>query len=75
VGFHVRCNDDQPVPDGHEVDAAQFFNREELLALNPVLELSRQIGLAVLASPGKELVETDIPGRSDPTYKAYMIPA
>jgi len=75
VGFHVRCDDGEPVPDGHEVDAAQFFNRDELLALNPVLELSRQIGLVVLAAaaPGVELVETDIPGRSDATYKAYLI--
>lgn len=75
VGFRVRCDDGEPVPDGHEVDGARFFNREELLALNPVMELSRQIGLAVLASPGVELVETDIPGRSDATYKAYMIQA
>jgi len=72
VGFRVEAQG-EPVPDGHEVDAAQFFNREELLALNPVMELSRQIGLAVLAAPGVELVETDIPGRSDATYKAYIV--
>jgi len=72
VGFRVEA-EGEPVPDDHEVDAAQFFNREELLALNPVMELSRQIGLAVLAAPGVELVETDIPGRSDSTYKAYVI--
>jgi hypothetical protein len=61
------------VPDYHEVDAAQFFGREELLALDPVMELSRQIALAVLAAPGAELVETDIPGKSSPAYKAYMV--
>lgn len=72
VGFRIRC-DGEPRPDHHEVDAAQFFNREELLTLNPMMELSRQIGLAVLASPGVELVETNIPGRSDATYKAYLI--
>jgi ADP-ribose pyrophosphatase YjhB (NUDIX family) len=72
VGFRVRCDGGEPVPDDHEVDAAQFFSREELLVLNPVMELSRQIGLAVLASPGVELVETDIPGRSDSSYKAYI---
>ncbi len=72
VGFRIEAEGD-PVPDGHEVDAAQFFNREELLVLNPVMELSRQIGLAVLAAPGVELVETDIPGRSDQTYKAYLV--
>ena len=74
VGFRVEARGD-PTPDGHEVDAAQFFNREELLALNPVMELSRQIGLAVLAAPGVELAETEIPGRSDHTYKAYMVRA
>ena len=72
VGFRIEAGG-EPVPDGHEVDAAQFFNREELLALNPVMELSRQIGLAVLAAPGIELDETDIPGRSDQTYKAYLV--
>jgi len=72
VGFHIRCDGSEPVPDGYEVDAAQFFNREELLALDPVMELSRQIALAVLAAPGVELVEMDIPGRSDLTYKAYI---
>ncbi len=75
VGFRVRCDEGEPVPDGHEVDGAQFFNREELLALDPVMELSRQIGMLVLAAPGVELVETHIPGRSDATYKAYMIKA
>ena len=73
VGFRVCCDEGEPVPDGHEVDGAQFFNREELLALNPVMELSRQIGLAVLAAPGVELIEMDIPGRSDSTYKAYIV--
>jgi ADP-ribose pyrophosphatase YjhB (NUDIX family) len=75
VGFRVCCDEGEPQPDGHEVDAAQFFNRDELLALNPIMELSRQIGLAVLASPGMELVETDIPGRSDSRYKAYIVKA
>ena len=75
VGFRIRCDSGEPVPDYHEVDAAQFFGREELLALDPVMELSRQIGMAVLAAPGVELVETHIPGRSDATYKAYMIKA
>jgi ADP-ribose pyrophosphatase YjhB (NUDIX family) len=73
VSFHVRCDGSEPVPDGYEVDAAQFFNREELLALNPVMELSRQIALAVLAAPGVELVEADIPGRTGPAYKAYLV--
>jgi ADP-ribose pyrophosphatase YjhB (NUDIX family) len=73
VAFRVRCDSGEPEPDDHEVDAAKFFNREELLALDPVMELSRQIALAVLAAPGVELVETDIPGRSSPTYKAYLI--
>ena len=73
VSFHIWCDGSEPVPDGYEVDAAQFFDREELLALNPVMELSRQIALAVLAAPGVELVETDIPGRSDLTYKAYTV--
>ena len=74
VGFRVEARG-EPVPDGHEVDAAQFFSREELGNLNPVMELSRQIGLAVLAAaaPGVELVETNIPRRSDSTYKAYMV--
>jgi 8-oxo-dGTP diphosphatase len=72
VSFRVEAQGD-PVPDGYEVDAAQFFNREELLALNPVMELSRQIALAVLDAPGVELVKTDIPGRSGPAYKAYLV--
>lgn len=72
VGFRIEAKG-EPMPDGHEVDAAQFFNREELLALNPVMELSRQIGLAVLAAPGVELAETEIPGRSDQTYKDYIV--
>jgi hypothetical protein len=69
VGFRFRCEEGKTQPDGHEVDAAQFFNREELLALNPVMDLSRQSALAVLAASGVELVETDIPGRSALKYK------
>jgi hypothetical protein len=63
------------VPDGSEVDAAQFFGREELLVLEPVMELSRRVALAVLAAPAVELVETEIPGHSSSTYKAYTIKA
>jgi ADP-ribose pyrophosphatase YjhB (NUDIX family) len=73
VGFRIQCDEGEPVPDGHEVDAAQFFRRGELLTLNPVMELSRQIALAVLAAPNVELVETNVPGRSDQTYKAYIV--
>ena len=73
VGFRIRCEAGEPVPDDHEVDAAQFFGREELLTLNPVMELSRQIALAILAAPGVELAETDIPGKSGPAYKAYIV--
>jgi ADP-ribose pyrophosphatase YjhB (NUDIX family) len=74
VGFRVAA-EGEPTPDNYEVDAARFFNREELLTLDPVMELSRQVGLAVLAAaaPGVGLVETDIPGRSDSTYKAYIV--
>ena len=61
VRFCVRCDEGEPVPDGYEVDAARFFDREELLALNPVMGFSRQIGLAVLAAPGVGLVETGTP--------------
>jgi ADP-ribose pyrophosphatase YjhB (NUDIX family) len=73
VSFRIRCDADEPVPDGREVDAAQFFDREELLALSPVMELSRQIALAALAAPGVELVESDVPGKSGPAYKAYLV--
>jgi ADP-ribose pyrophosphatase YjhB (NUDIX family) len=73
VSFRIRCDESEPVPDGYEVDAAQFFDRQELLALSPVMELSQQIALAVLAAPGMELIETDIPGRSSPAYKAYLV--
>ncbi len=72
VGFRIRCDSGEPLPDHHEVDAAQFFGRQELLTLDPVMELSRQIALEVLAAPGVELVETDIPGKSGPAYKAYL---
>jgi ADP-ribose pyrophosphatase YjhB (NUDIX family) len=73
VAFRVWCDEGEPAPDNHEVDAAWFFGREELLSLNPVMELSRQIALAVLAAPGVELIETDIPGRTSPSYKAYLV--
>ena len=75
VGFRIRCDSGEPAPDNHEVDAAQFLDRQELLAINPVMELSRQIALAVLAAPAMELVETDIPGRSGQDYKAYLVMA
>ncbi len=73
VGFRVRCNEGEPVPDNYEVDAARFLDRQEILALDSVMELSRQIALAVLDLPGRELVETDIPGRSSDVYKAYIV--
>jgi hypothetical protein len=73
VGFRICCDSGEPALDGYEVDAALFFNPEELSALNPVMELSRQIALVELAAPGVELVETDISGRNDLTYKAYTV--
>jgi 8-oxo-dGTP diphosphatase len=73
VGFRVRCQAGDPAPDGREVDAARFFTASELETLSPVLELSRQVALAVLAAPDAGLVETEIPGRSGPAYRAYMV--
>jgi hypothetical protein len=64
AGFRFCCDEGEPQPDGPEVDVAQFFGRDELLTLNPVMELSRQIALVVSEAPGVEWVETDIPGRS-----------
>ncbi len=72
AGSRFCCDEGEPQPDGPEVDAAQFFGRDELLALNPVMELSRQIALVVSEAPGVEWVETDIPGRSTLKYKAYL---
>ncbi len=72
VAFRVQCDEGEPIPDNYEVDTARFLDREEILALDRVMELSRQIALITLAAPGVELVETDIPGRSTPAYKAYL---
>ncbi len=73
VGFRVRCDEGEPAPDNYEVDAARFLDRQEILALDSVMELSRQIALAVLDRPELELVETDIQGKSSDTYKAYIV--
>ncbi len=73
VGFRVECTEGEPAPDNYEVDAARFFSWDEIEALDPVMELSRQIALAVLGEPGVELVETDIPGKSSAAYKAYIV--
>ncbi len=73
VGFRVRCDEGEPAPDNYEVDAARFLDQQEILALDSVMELSRQIALALLDAPNIELVETEIPGKSNDTYKAYIV--
>ena len=34
VGAWFRCEEGEPQPDGHEVDAAQFFGRDDLAGMN-----------------------------------------
>lgn len=71
VGFRMRPLAGSPVPDGYEVDQARYFDADELRALDPVLELSRQVALAALQADGG-LAETPIPGASGPAYIAFL---
>jgi len=62
-----------PVADGREISDAQFFDAEQITALEPVFPLSRELGLRALHHDARGLVETGIPPSTSPRWKAFVI--
>jgi ADP-ribose pyrophosphatase YjhB (NUDIX family) len=63
----------EPHADDYEISAAEFFDAEQIRALEPVFPLSREIGLRVLENDVNGLTERDIPPTSSATWKAFTI--
>jgi ADP-ribose pyrophosphatase YjhB (NUDIX family) len=63
----------EPHADEHEISAAEFFEAEQIRALEPVFPLSREIALRVLANDSVGLTERDMPPTSSATWKAFTI--
>ncbi len=59
--------------DGHEIADARFLTAEEIVALEPVFALSRELGLRALRDDARGLIESDIPPSSSARWKAFMI--
>ncbi len=73
VIFRCELTAGEPHADNYEVDAATFFDAEQIAALEPVFPLSRELGLRALHSASDGLVERDIPPSSSSQWKAFTI--
>ena len=63
----------EPQADNYEISAAEFFDAEQITALEPVFPLSREMGLRVLESDSAGLTVREIPPASAATWKAFTI--
>ena len=69
VIFRAEVSAGEPQADEYEISAAEFFDAEQIAALEPVFPLSREIGLRLLSSPSIGLTEIDVPPSSTPQYR------
>jgi ADP-ribose pyrophosphatase YjhB (NUDIX family) len=63
----------EPHADNYEISAAEFFDADQINALEPVFPLSREIGLRVLETDEVGLIETDISPATSTQWKAFTI--
>ena len=63
----------RPQADDYEISAAEFFDAEQIKALEPVFPLSREVGLRVLENDSNGLTEREIPPSSSAMWKAFSI--
>jgi ADP-ribose pyrophosphatase YjhB (NUDIX family) len=63
----------EPQADDYEISAAEFFDAEQIRALEPVFPLSRDMGLHVLENDAPGLTERDMPPTSSATWKAFTV--
>ena len=73
VIFRCALAAGEPTADDYEIDAAEFFNAEQIKVLEPVFPLSREMGLRVLQDDSNGLTERAIPPTSSATWKAFTI--
>jgi ADP-ribose pyrophosphatase YjhB (NUDIX family) len=73
VIFRCALHTGEPRADEYEISAAEFFDAEQIRALEPVFPLSRDIALRVLENDAVGLTERDIPPTSSATWKAFTI--
>jgi ADP-ribose pyrophosphatase YjhB (NUDIX family) len=73
VVFRCALMAGEPQADGYEISAAEFFDAEQIKALEPVFPLSREVGLQVLCHESRGLTEREIPSASSATWKAFTI--
>jgi ADP-ribose pyrophosphatase YjhB (NUDIX family) len=63
----------EPQADDYEISAAEFFDAEQIKTLEPVFQLSQEMGLRVLENDAPGLAERDIRPTSSATWKAFTI--
>ena len=71
--FRCKLAAGEPRSDDYEISAAEFFDADQIRALEPVFPLSREMGLRVLENDAPGLVEREIPPTTSATWKAYTI--
>ena len=73
VIFRCELIAGKPHADDYEISAAEFFDAEQIRALEPVFPLSREMALRVLENDSPGLTERDIPPTSSEMWKAFTI--
>ena len=73
VIFRCEVSTGEPQADNYEISAAEFFDAEQIAALEPVFPLSRAIGLRALQSDAVGLIETDVPPTTSDRWRAFAI--
>ncbi len=73
VIFRCGLASGEPKADEYEISAAEFFDAEQIKALEPVFPLSREMALRVLENDSNGLTESEMPPTSSATWKAFTI--
>lgn len=73
VIFRCELIAGEPHADEYEISAAEFFDAEQIRALEPVFPLSREIGLRVLENDSVGLTEREMSPTSSATWKVFTI--
>ncbi len=71
--FRCALVSGEPKADDYEISAAEFFDAEQIKALEPVFPLSREMALRVLENDSNGLTEREMSPTSSATWKAFTI--
>ncbi len=73
VFFRCALAPGEPKANDYEISTAEFFDAEQIKALEPIFPLSREMALRVLEDDSNGLIEREMSPTSSATWKAFTI--